>query len=223
MDTFIDHHTHSKRCDNSIIEVISLHDHQERDCFYFTRGFHPWWTFELLTQDQISYLSDQYLKEANCLAIGECGLDKLKGADLEMQEQIFIQQIQVANAYDAPLVVHCVRAYDRIIRLRKMHAKTDWVIHGFVRNAVLANQLIDAGFYLSVAPHHEMQPSFAETLRSIPMDRLFIETDSSTAHDIVDRYQLFASVRNMELEAVKKSVFNNFKNFYKNKWKFPSG
>lgn len=223
MGIYIDHHTHRKRCLDDSIEVISLHNDQVRDADYFTMGFHPWWTENLLSVDELELLKHTYLNTNHCLAIGECGLDNLKGAELDLQEEIFKQQIMVANECNAPVVVHCVRAYDRIIRMRKKYGQTDWVIHGFVRNVVLANQLLDAGFYLSLAPHNEMKDSFIDTLKSAPLDRIFIETDSSTMHNISERYAIFAALRKLRLEDLQKILFTNFTKFYDRKWKYLNG
>jgi TatD DNase family protein len=223
MSIYIDHHTHSKRCIDSTIEVISLHDNQQKEKLYFTKGFHPWWTETLLSVEQLNSLSQAYNNQNNCLAIGECGLDNLKGAKLDLQEQIFLQQVAVANECNAPVVVHCVRAYDRIIRLRKEYGNTDWVVHGFVRNAVLAEQLLNAGFHLSLAPYEGMKDSFIETINYVPLDRIFIETDSSTMHNISERYAIFAALRCLEIEELKEIIFENFKRFYEKKWKYLNG
>lgn len=67
--------------------------------------------------------------------------------------KIFIQQIQIANQSKSPIVIHCVRAFDRMLRLRKRYGETPWVVHGFVRNKTLAGQVLDSGMYISVAPH----------------------------------------------------------------------
>ena len=186
-------------------------------------GFHPWWTEELLNREQINTLQQKYVQDPFCLGIGECGLDKLKGIDLERQEEIFIQQIMVANLLGAPVIVHCVRAYDRVIRLKKSLAMTPWVIHGFVRNKVLAKQLLDADILMSLAPSSIMANSFEETLKYIPLNSLFLETDSDFRHNIMERYEIMATIRKIEIHHLKEQIFINFKIFFSEKWKYQTG
>lgn len=206
------------------MEVISLHgDQSDKEYKYYTRGFHPWWTLDKLDANALSLLTQSYVENAYCLGIGECGLDNLKGAAIELQEEIFIQQILVANSIQAPMIIHCVRAFDRVLRLRKKYGQTPWAVHGFVRNKILAFQALDAGVYLSMAPHDQMKPSFRETLTSCPLDRIFIETDSETSLNITDRYRIFASLRSLSLEDVEEQIFENYKKFFSNKWKLLNG
>jgi TatD DNase family protein len=220
---FIDFHTHSKRESDEVIEVISLHDSQQKSSRYYTIGFHPWWSENRLTSENLAFLNDKYLNDSQCLGIGECGMDNLKGAHLDIQEELFVQQIEVANALNAPMVIHCVRVFDRVIRLKKTIGKTPWVVHGFVRNKILATQLLDSDIYLSVAPSLHMSKPFEDTLKSLPLDRVFIETDSETSVNIAARYALFCSIGNHEMEEVKEQIFINFQQFYRNKWKHHFG
>jgi TatD DNase family protein len=220
----IDFHTHRVRETEPTIEVISLHgDQQDRPFKYYTHGYHPWWTIDLLSSEHLNRLSDGFTNDDHCLGIGECGLDNLKGAHIELQEKIFIQQIELANALDAPIIVHCVRAYDRAIQLRKKYGQTPWVVHGFVRNKILAKQLLDAGFQLSLAPTDHVTENFIETCRYVPLNRLFLETDSESSIPIGKRYQIFADLRGFKMEDLKEQLYTNFKEFFKKKWKHPNG
>jgi TatD DNase family protein len=220
----IDFHTHRLRESDAIIEVVSLHgDQADRPIRHFTRGYHPWWTNTLLTDDQLTILSSAFLADPLCLAIGECGLDKLQGVDLDLQEAIFVQQIQLANILDAPIIVHCVRSFDRILKLKKQYGKTPWVIHGFVRNKILANQALDAGLYLSIAPHDKVSIPFHETLISVPLDKIFLETDSDDTFDITARYRIFAGLRSITMSTLEDQLFQNFKTFFASKWQHHNG
>jgi len=220
---FIDFHTHRRRENTSIIEVVSLHHQQDRPYDYCTVGFHPWWTKRPLDDQEIKSLKDKYMDDAGCLAIGECGLDKLKGADLDTQEAILIQQVNLANALSSPVIIHCVRSFERILDIKKYHAKTPWVIHGFVRNKILAKQVLDAGILLSVAPNEAMSDNFIQTLKYLPTDSLFLETDSDDRWSIVKRYEIMAALCDYDMESLKIKIFNNFTEIFKHKWKYPNG
>jgi TatD DNase family protein len=220
----IDFHTHRIRQSPTIIEVVSLHhDQADRPFRYHTRGFHPWWTDQNLTQEQLELLEKSFTQNDDCLGIGECGLDNLKGSNIELQEEIFVQQLLLANKLNAPIIVHCVRAFDRLLRLRKKYGQTQWVVHGFVRNKILAYQALDAGLYLSLAPHRTMALPFIETLQAIPLDRLFIETDSDPSLDIIERYRIFAELKSLSLHDLESQILTNFNLFFSTKWKHQNG
>ena len=126
MDEFpyIDFHTHSYRAEDATIEVVSIGPGTKTPSGLHTMGYHPWWTMERLSFEQEAFLSTSFLNNATCLAIGECGLDKLKGPSLDIQEEVFVAQILLANKLQSPLIVHCVRQYDKLIQLHKSMAKT---------------------------------------------------------------------------------------------------
>ncbi len=220
---FIDFHNHNIWHSDDVIEVVSVHDSQVKKRVYYTVGYHPWWTEDLLSEKNLDMMRSSYISDPYCLGLGEFGLDSLKGPGLDIQEENFRKQIRIANEVSSPVVIHCVRAYDRIIRLRKELGKTDWVIHGFVRNKILARQLIDAGFYLSVAPCERMKLVFEEMLAYVPMDRIFIETDSEFTLNIQQRYTIFAQIREVDVTTLKMQLFDNFKTFYTFKWAYLTG
>ncbi len=220
---YIDFHNHSKWHDDGVIEVVSIHGNQEKKLKYYTIGYHPWWTDIKLHKDQLDLIRQKYIEDKFCLGIGEFGLDKLKGSDLNHQEEIAIQQIMLANELKAPVIIHCVRAYDRLIKLKKNYGQTPWVIHGYMRNKILASQVLDAGISLSVAPYMNMKSTFIDMLQFIPLDRLFLETDSDFNLNIIERYRIFATLRKMGLEPLKTQLYQNFVTFYKDKWKYHSG
>lgn len=220
---FIDFHNHSNWHGSEVIEVVSIHDHQDKNAKFYTIGFHPWWTEKLLDESQLNFIKEKYLADKNCLGIGEFGLDKLKGAPLELQEEIAIQQIKIANELKAPVILHCVRAYDRLIRLKKAFGQTPWVVHGYMRNKILAQQLLDSGMMLSVAPQEQMQASFIEMMLYVPIEHIFLETDSDSRINITERYRIFAALKKMDINPLKEQLYQNFKTFYQEKWKYQSG
>lgn len=220
---YIDFHNHSMWNGGDTIEVVSIHGAQQKECRYFTIGHHPWWAVDVLPIDSLALMESAYMEDKRCLGLGEFGLDSLKGVALDIQEEIFIQQITLANALNAPVVIHCVRAFDRMLRLRKRYGRTPWVVHGFVRNKILAGQILDAGMSLSVAPHSRMTPVFVEMLQFLPIDAVFLETDSDFSMNIIDRYAIFATLKGMDVDLLKAQMYHNFTKFYKEKWKYHVG
>lgn len=212
---YIDFHTHKPiySTDSNVLEVISMHKTVKYEGEYFTVGHHPWWTNEPLSEADLLNM-EILLANKYCLGIGECGLDKLKGASKEIQEEVFYQHIILANKHNVPLIVHCVRQYDQVLNLKKKYGKTPWVIHGFRRNQQLAKSLIDQGFMLSVSPFERMNDSFIEMLQFLPAESYFLETDSEYSLTIMERYQLMAELKKVDLEGLKTQMKLNFDGFF---------
>jgi TatD DNase family protein len=212
---YIDFHTHKPLFspDSNVLEIISMHKAVKYEKEYFTVGHHPWWTESPLSEEDIQNL-EILLSDKFCLGIGECGLDKLKGASKEIQEEVFYQHIMLANKHNVPLIIHCVRQYDQVINFRKKYGKTPWVIHGFRRNKQLAKSLIDQGIMVSVSPFENMNESFVDMLKYLPSESYFLETDSEYTLNIMKRYQIMATLRNIDLEELKEQMMENFKMFF---------
>ncbi|MDU1892117.1 MAG: TatD family hydrolase [Dysgonomonas sp.] len=135
-------------------------------------GIHPW---DSSNSDIEINLLENIIKEDNVLAIGEVGLDKLKGPDMEIQYQTFRSQIELAIQVDKPLIIHCVKAWEELIALHKEY-KTDipWIIHGYRGNVEQTKQLSRLGFKFSIGEKYNK-----EALHLIPQNSIFCETDMS--------------------------------------------
>ena len=114
---------------------------------YFSVGIHPW---DADLKTSLSELENT-IQHQNCLAIGECGLDKITDIDLELQKKVFISQLELAVKFQKPVIIHCVKAFDELIEIcSPYHSKIPLIIHGFNKSVQLAKQLINKGFYLSL-------------------------------------------------------------------------
>ena len=152
----------------------------------------------------------------NVLAIGECGLDKLCHTDCDLQVNVFKQQIGLANKLDKPLIVHCVRAFDELIKIIDgQPPSVPVVVHGFNKKGSIAEALIGRGIYLSfgAAILKNGSPA-ADALKQMPADRCFLETDNAEV-PIYDIYRAAASIRQISEEAVILQVQQNFATVFK--------
>lgn len=210
----VDFHTHRSRCQGECAEIISVHPGRHLPLGWFTIGYHPWWNTKPLTDEELWILKDHIHKQPGCLAIGECGLDKLKGPQLPIQLAILHQQVDIANELNVPVIVHCVRSFHEVKQIRREKGKTPWVVHGFVRNKDLAKQLLDLGFYLSIALGEKRTVVFEEMARYIPLDRVFLETDSDPMLTIQGVYQNFCRLRNVHSEELEQQILNNIFTFF---------
>ncbi|MND62370.1 TatD related DNase [compost metagenome] len=78
------------------------------------------------------------------------------------------------------------------------------------KNWILAKQLIDKGYYLSIGVHC-LDGSQDEVVKNIPLAHLFLETDTDTATEIATLYQYVAQVRSIPVEMLKQALYHNYK------------
>ena len=138
---------------------------------WFSAGLHPW----DVTEDFDSQLDTLKVLLANprVPAVGECGFDALKGPSHDLQEQAFVRQVQLSEQFRKPMILHVVRDFDSVIRLRKqLKATQPWLIHGFRGGPEQMNQLYAQGILVSFGLKHN-----PESLKAVPSERLFLETD----------------------------------------------
>lgn len=143
-----------------------------REDVWYSVGVHPWYSAD--AGHDLDLLA-QWVNDERVLAVGEVGLDRLEGASVEVQEDLFCQQIALAEEVRKPMVIHSVRSWGRLMDIyREMKPQQPWILHGFRGKPELARQLSAMGLYFSIGERYNK-----EALKVIPLDRLLCETDES--------------------------------------------
>ena len=121
-------------------------------------------------------------KNNRIVAIGEIGLDYYWNKENKsIQKELFIKQIELANKYDKPIVIHTREAIDDTLKiLRENNVINKGVFHCCPLNRELVKQGLDLGFYISFAGPITFKNSknANEIVNIVPKDRILIETDS---------------------------------------------
>ena len=209
MADFFNIHTHVSIHPES--EILSLAPEElstDNRSFYASVGIHPWTLTEENADIQWEALCES-IKDKRIIAIGECGLDKLKGPSMELQTAVFKQEAALAEDSSLPLIIHCVKAFNELIQLKKeISPRQSWIIHGFRGKLPLALDCIRHGFYLSIGSHFQ-----ENTLKAIPLDRLFIETDESE-ESIGSIYQRIAETKGIALQELIEAINKNLREVF---------
>lgn len=171
----------------------------------FSAGIHPK-EVSNLTHENLVWL-EKATAQKNCVAIGECGLDGLVAAPIELQKQIFSQQISLAEDLDKPLIIHCVKRYQEVIEFKKK-SRASFTIHGFNKNEVLGQQLLQKDFYLSFGKSLLQNVNLQGFFKTIPESKFFLETDSAEL-SIELMYQKAAELKNTTPEKIQEIIFEN--------------
>ena len=176
--------------------------------YYYSVGIHPW----ELTPDNLKQQSDfiiEHLPDKRIVAIGEGGLDKLKGASMEIQTAAFMAQMTLSMEYDLPLILHNVRMTDKILAVKKQFRPGQpWIWHGFRGKPEQVEQLQGKGLYLSFGEFYS-----DEAMRAVSDDRLFLETDESSL-DIEELLYRAARVRGVGVETLRETIRRNIQNVF---------
>ncbi|MCX6721557.1 MAG: TatD family hydrolase [Candidatus Staskawiczbacteria bacterium] len=131
--------------------------------------------------DKTKYL--ELAKSKKVVAIGEIGLDyyyKPKTtAKLEQfkqkQKQVFIQQLELAQELNLPVIIHCRMAFKDLYEILKTKKLTG-VIHCFTGNLEEAQQFMDLGFYLGINGII-FKLDLDEVIKKALLEKLLVETD----------------------------------------------
>ena len=114
------------------------------------------------------------------IAIGECGLDyyRVDESTKDVQNEAFIDQIELANELGKPLMLHIRNAYEDAIGLLKKHAKVQGDVHFFAGDWNIAKQFLDLGFTLSFTGVITFTHDYDEVVKNAPLDMILSETDA---------------------------------------------
>lgn len=207
---FINLHTHHFSNSEEVLEVVNQYPWEfSTKIPQYSIGIHPWYINQERLQDDLQLIS-QKLKTENCLALGECGLDKRIEIPLQFQTEVFQQQIELVKQTTKPIILHCVAAYQEAIGIkREMNIENPLIIHGFSKNEQVAKSLLDNGFYLSFGKYLLRNPDLEKVFKFVPNDLLFLETDT-IEESIAEVYLKAANYKQMTLEEMKQQIFDNF-------------
>ena len=213
---FFNFHTHQFTNQTDILELVNQYPQEFNAAIpFYSVGIHPWYIVGDRVDADLKIIEEK-LQTDNCLAIGECGLDKRIEISLEQQIIVFKKQLALAEKYKKPVVIHCVAAFQEISAIKKeMKISVPMIVHGFSKNAQVANQLIKDGFYLSFGKYLLRNPELKTVFEQIPNDRFFLETDT-VEESIKQVYNLAADYKNIRINELQDIISVNFKTVFQN-------
>jgi TatD DNase family protein len=213
---YINLHTHQFTDRHDIFEVVNQYPHEFDVAIpHYSIGIHPWYIVEDRLSEDLAILESK-LEFENCLAVGECGLDKRIEIPLALQTQVFEKQLLLAEQYKKPVILHCVAAFQEVIEIKNaLKITVPMIIHGFSKSQETAKQLLDNGFYVSFGKYLLRNPELESVFKSVPNDRFFLETDT-VEESIRDVYKLAAQYKSIEIEILKDTLHQNFNSVFPN-------
>lgn len=196
MTTILDIHTHHTAPQPNAVVCVTPDNFNPIEGQLYSVGIHPWDSSEDISEETWEKLAE-VARHPQVAAIGECGIDLVKGGPLFKQMQVMRRQIDLSEEIGKPLVIHCVHAHDIVIGLRRdLKPTQDWLIHGFRGKPNIATMFIDAGFRISFGAIFNN-----DSVSRVPSDRIFAETDESNLpiEEIITR---LSTLKNEDLTPV---------------------
>ena len=183
----LDIHTHNAQAHTQTIETV---------------GIHPWHALigEVAEVERLAPSVD---------AVGEIGLDYACEVGHEEQTAVFRAQLAIAERLEKPVVLHCVRAFEDVIRIVSEYRLKAVIFHGFIGSIEQAQRAVRQGFYLSFGERTFRSPKSIKALRSTPLSHLFVESDESTT-PIEEIYAKIAALRDIKVEELLQATEENF-------------
>ena len=188
--------------------VIDIHTHnaQTHAQTIDTVGIHPW------------HASTGDIAEVRSLApavdaVGEIGLDYACEVSREEQMAIFRAQLEIAEQLEKPVILHCVRAFEEVIKVIGEYHLKAVIFHGFIGSAEQAKRAVAQGHYLSFGERTLRSPKSIEAMRSTPLSHLFVETDES-ATPIEAIYAKIAELRGIEIAELVTATEENYRRLF---------
>lgn len=208
---FLDFHTHQLSNENSVFNVVFGRNEIPENKM-FSIGLHPWYLDDI-NLESFKKTVESISENQHFIGIGECGLDKLCQSDFKQQLSVFEFQIQVSEQIKKPLIIHCVKAFEELMMLKKTkNPKQKWIIHGFNKNENLAEMFVKQGVYLSI-PFKilKLENRLSALLKVIPIERLFLESDDDKNANMFIFYEIVAQKLGIETEKLNNLIEQNFK------------
>ncbi len=196
---------------------------------YGAFGIHPNESNQLIDEGALTQIVSSHPK---IIGIGETGLDyHYDFAPINKQMENFLTHIRVAQNLKKPLIIHARSADEDTIRILTKSAKHQsikGVLHCFTGTKELAEVALELGFYISASGVITFKKSeeLREIFKTIPLDRLLIETDAPYLAPVPYRgmqnepsllphtLRVLADIKGIPVEQMDKITTQNFKKLF---------
>lgn len=198
-----------------MLPYVNIHTHRPtgRGIELRTAGVHPWEAGNNAAE-AIGRLAERLCGGASdaIQAIGETGLDFACAVPREAQFNALRAQLALARQAGMPVVLHCVRAFEPLMRELAECEPRAVIFHGFIGSPEQARQALRRGYYLSFGERAFASPKTLRALREVPLGQLFFETDDEvTIGEIYDRA---AAVLGLPEEVLQRATLENYERLF---------
>lgn len=202
-------------------------------------GLHPW---------KLDERTPNWLEELDMLldlpyaSLGEVGLDRwIKNSDFSEQLRVLHAQLELVEQRQLPISFHCLKAWNdlrgQVGKWLGKHPRP-FLLHAYSGPASEVDYWLGLGAWFSFSPYflHPRKQAVRELFRTLPLDRLLVETDAPSMvppdhgdfqilhgpdgqavnppGNLIPTYQALAELRDLPIEVLKQQIADNFSRFY---------
>lgn len=182
----------------------------------------------------LTLLRDQLISAANrsnnrCVAIGECGLDQFINGDIAWQEAVLHCHLQVAVELNLPIILHCRRAHNELLRcLKRYRLPKGGILHAYSGSTEQARQYCERGLFLGIGGTitYPRANKTRVAVAELPLDKMVLETDApdmplqghqgqrNTSLQLVNIARTLAELRSEPIEHIAAITTQNAKQLF---------
>lgn len=174
---------------------------------------------------------ENYLKQGLIDVLGEIGLDYYWDKSFnDVQQTLFIRQIELANTYHVPISIHMREATKDCLDILRAHARTKIIFHCFSGSPETMQECLKLNSLISFAGPITFKNARhgPDCVKACPLDRMLSETDSPYLTPVPYRgkrnepgyvryvEEKIAQIKDLELEQVCRQIENNFLSLFSN-------
>lgn len=199
-------------------EIKKLHP-----SFDISVGFFPT-DYDKVSEEDFVWLEDVMKNDKDVIALGEIGLDYHWDDNKERQQELFVRQIELANKYNKPIMIHSRESSNDTYQLLKQHAKVNVLLHCYSQSQEMMERYLKLGYYISFSGVVTFS-SAKETkicAQNCPLDRIVTETDSPYLTPVPYRGkqnetsyvkyvgEYIANLKGIDNQTLQKCVYENY-------------
>ncbi len=199
------------------------------DNVFLTVGIHP----ENVDEIDENYLSNlkNLSQSKKIVAIGEIGLDyHWRDDNKEKQQKVFVEQIELANELDLPIVVHCRDAIGDTLEILKKHTpKRESLMHCYGGSEESAKEFLKLGFSFSFGGvvTFKNAKNVLKVVEALPLEKIMLETDCpymspepfrgklNEPKNIPIIAQKISEIKNLEISKIEEKTTKNTEKMFK--------
>jgi len=195
---------------------------------YAAVGIHPHDSKDV-TKDYLKDLEALALSSKKVVAVGEIGIDHYRNiSPKEIQEEVMIEQMELAQSLSLPIIFHNRDADNDIIEILKQHSFSRAIAHCYSSDLSFAEQLIDLNVLLSFSGNVTFKNSINQSaIKNITLKDFVLETDCpflapqpfrgkpNEPKHVKDIALFISDLLDIEFEEIAIQTTNNAESFFK--------
>lgn len=182
-------------------------------------GYHPWELKEDEVEENLSFIRNHL---ADCIALGEIGLDYRVKIKKEVQWEIFRELLTIALDFSKPVILHCRFSHQHALKIVKELKIKRAVFHWYSGPLPVLEEILAIGYSISATPALMYSPPHQEAIKQSPLERILLETDApviyqgkeSRPKDVRITLGEVARLKGLDLSEVSRQTTSNASRFF---------